>query len=89
MVLLERGDTTPSMSFQLDAENLTAFLKTPTVPSVPFFRVTLVMLRVSFLKLNNGNSQLGLLARNLEGSVFNVREDGDYDEGPLLGGMSL
>jgi len=57
----------------MDAENLTAFLKTPDQennPSLPFFRITLVMLRVQFLKLNNGDAKVRLLARSMEGSVF-------------------
>jgi hypothetical protein len=57
----------------MDAENLTAFLNTTAKenqPSLPFFRITLVMLRVKFTKLNNGDAKVKLLTRSMEGSVF-------------------
>ena len=84
----------------MDAENLTAFLKTEgdnqpieesDNPSVPFLRVTLVMLRIQFIKRNNGVSEVTLTTRDLEGSLFrkNLTEPAlSFNELPFLGNMT-
>lgn len=88
------GDKTPSLTFQLDAENLTAFLKTEqgADPSVPFFRVMLVMLRVQFIKKNDGSSEVVITTRDLEGTLFKrifVSTEHSYNEMPFLGQMNI
>jgi hypothetical protein len=46
------------------------------------------MLRVQFLKRNNGSTEVNLTARDLEGSVFK-RLVNEYNELPFLGPMTL
>ena len=56
---------------------------------IPFIRMTLVMLRVQFIKRNNGNMELVLATRDMEGSVFKSLTGDLFEELPFLGPMNL
>jgi vacuolar protein sorting-associated protein 13A/C len=52
-------------------ENLTIFLLKDIQPKpTPFLRMMLVMMRVTFQKCNNGSAKVGLLIRDMEGTMF-------------------
>lgn len=87
MQQLKEGNQSAGLTFQMDAENLTAFLKNGE-PAAPFLRVTLVMFRVQFIKRNNGQADLMINARDLEGSVF-FKNNEQYSEKPFMGPMTL
>lgn len=70
------------MTFQLDAENMTIFLLNE---QLPFQRTTLIMMRIKFIKRNNGQMELQILTRDLEGTVFT----NTYQELPFLGPMNI
>ncbi|CAD8058857.1 unnamed protein product [Paramecium sonneborni] len=88
-MLLTQNDQ-PQLSFQLDMENLSLFLLKDIKPKpIPFLRMNLIMMRVSFLKCNNGSAKVGLLIRDLEGSNFQSTKQGQFNELPFIGSMNL